>query len=389
MTLFRTATLTLAAALLALGGCDEPPSPPPPPSPPSQPTRVDPGDGAPGKRRVVALLVPHDDLFWQDVKAFMEAACQQFDIELRYTVAGNSRERMKEQLREETTGPNRVDAAVFQSFKQNGEDMLRIAHEAGVPAFLFNVGVDPAKCGRPRERFTTWLGTMVSDSEDAGYQLGDILATAAKAKGLAGADGKIHMVGIGGIVSDQGSNDRIAGLRRLVEERGDIVLHQVVPTDWSLEDARIKADALLKRFPETTVVWGCSDPLALAAIDSLRALGRKPGEDAVVGGFDWTAEAVAAVADGSMHATLGGEFMAGGWVAVLLHDYFEGRDFAARQTEFATFQRPITRENAGRFQAALAGAAWEKVDFVGLANPADGEYRFDAVHTLEQLAGAD
>lgn len=387
MTPTRGAPLALACLALTFAGC-EPPPPPPPPPPAAE--AADPAAPPPapaqGAARRVALFVPHEDLFWADFKAFMEAATTQLDLELRYYVADNSRERMKEQLREATTGEDRVDAVVFQSFKRNGQDLLRIAEAAGVAAFMVNALVEPGECGKPREQYRRWIGSMVSDSVQAGRDLAELLFAQARALGLAGDDGKLHAIAIGGIVSDQGSRERLQGLEHVVAASDDVLLHQVVPTDWSREDGRLKADALLRRFPEATVVWAASDPLALAAIDALQAAGRRPGGDAVVGGFDWTAEALEAVRAGTLHATLGGEFMAGGWVAVLLHDYLRGRDFGEGQVEFQTSMRPITRANVERFFPAISRAEWTRVDFRGLTGPGEAGYAFDAVETLKRLA---
>jgi len=329
------------------------------------------------------MLIPHEDLFWRDYRAFMEAAAGQLDVQLTCYLAENNRELMKAQLRRVTSGDDRVDAVVFQNFKQVGEDLLAICAEAEVPAFLVNAGV-PERCGAPRAENPHWLGTMVSDGVAAGRQLCDLLVDRALAQGLADDAGKVHMIGLAGIVSDTGSSDRVRGLEQAVAARDDVVLHQVVPTDWSREDGREKAAALLERFPHTVVVWTASDPLALAAVDVLKQGQRRPGEDVLVGGFDWTAEALEAVLAGELYTTIGGHFMEGGWVAVLLHDYFAGRDFASKGVVFPTPMQPITRENVERFLPAITGADWTRVDFKALTAP-EGGYAFDAVATLEQL----
>jgi ABC-type sugar transport system substrate-binding protein len=278
-----------------------------------------------------------------------------------------------------------VDAVVFQNFKQAGGDLLQIAEEAGVPAFVVNAGVDEAKCGTPRERYQHWIGNMESDGEEAGYDLGILLAEQAKQRGLVDADGKVHMIGLAGIVSDFSSSVRVKGLERAVAERGDVVLHQVVPTDWSREEGQRKSAELLKRFPATAVVWAASDPLALGAVESLRTAGRDPGVDALVGGFDWTAEALEAVRSGELYTTIGGHFMEGGWVAVLLHDFLTGDDFADVRLDFHTPMRPITKANVDSFFAAISAARWERVDFSALTAESNADYTFDPVQTLEQL----
>jgi ABC-type sugar transport system substrate-binding protein len=329
------------------------------------------------------MFIPHEDLFWRDFLGFMETASKQLGLEFEVHLAENDRELMKRQLRKATTGAGRVDAVIFQNFKKCGQDLLKIADDAGVPAFLVNAGVGQSY-GAPRKRHANWLGTMESDGEAAGYALACLLADETKTRGLLDEGGKVHMIALAGIVSDAGSSDRVQGLQRAVAERGDIVLHQVVPTDWSREEAKRKAAVLLERFPTTASVWAASDPLALGAVESAKTLGRKPGEDLLLGGFDWTREALEAVESGELYTTIGGHFMEGGWVLVLLHDYFEGRDFAKKQLVFRTPMRPITKVNVGRFSPVISSADWGRFDFLKLTNPAE-QYTFDPVETLTKL----
>ena len=331
----------------------------------------------------IAMFIPHKDLFWRDFLSFMGVACEQLGMKLDVHLAQNNRELMKRQLREATQGAGRVDAVVFQNFKDCGEDLLAIASRAGVPAFLVNAGVGPAS-GKPRGRHKSWIGTMLSDGEAAGHALGELLTKEAKRRGLTDEAGKIHMIALAGIVSDASSMERVDGLKRALKGRKDVVLHQVVPTDWSFEEGARKAQVLLKRFPQTSVVWAASDPLALGAIKSAQALGRVPGKQILFGGFDWTAEALEAVSAGQLHTTVGGHFMEGGWVAVLLHDYLRGRDFAPKELTFLTPMRPITKANVASFLPKIKAAQWGRYDFRALAAPT-GRYAFDPVETLRGL----
>ncbi len=384
----RWAGTFLALCLLPLVGCERQSAQPTalPQAAPTETVADPPLQRAKRGKKRVALLIPHEDLFWRDFQAFMKAASEQVGLEFECYVAHNNREQMKEQLRMITRGKDRVDAVVFQNFKQSGKDLLRIADEAKVPAFLVNAGVEASACGAPREPLEHWIGSMLPNDEGAGFSLGNLLADEAKRLGLTGSDGKVHMIGLAGIVSDTSSIDRIRGFERAVAKRDDVVLHQVVPTDWSFEDGKLKVEALLKRFPSTTVVWAASDPLALAAVESLKRLGKEPGKKSVVGGVDWTAEALDAVRSGELYTSIGGHFMEGGWVAVLLFDYLEGRDFVSKRASFMSPMLPITQSNVDRYYGAITAAKWGDVDFRGLSALAGDDYAFNAVNVLQQLA---
>ncbi|HBP19740.1 MAG TPA: hypothetical protein DEA08_18365 [Planctomycetes bacterium] len=381
------ARLTLAALALVLVGCPPPASQPqgslPLPATRSEPT---PSLPEPARRQRVALFVPHKDPFWREFRRFMRAACEQLDLGYEVHLAHNNREEMKAQLRAAVAGPDPVDVVVFQNFKQCGPDLLRMAQDAGVRAFLCNAGVEAGECGRARERYSQWIGTMVPDNEGSGYDLAVLLADAAREQGLSDGQGKVHMIALAGIVSDESSVAHVRGLERAVRERDDIVLQQVMPTDWSETEGELKSATLLRRFPETSVVWTASAPLALSAIRSLRRVGRRPGEDCLVGGYDWTGETLTAVKEGSLYATLGGHFMEGGWVAVLLRDYLDGQDFARQRCEYATPMRAITRQNVERFLPAIRAARWGEVDFQSYRAKGRGDYRFDPVAVLDGLS---
>ena len=382
------ARLGLTLLGLSLLGCPPPASQPQggalSSAPESAGQALRPSPSGEGRPRV-ALFVPHRDPFWREFRRFMRAACEQLELGYEDHLAHNNREEMKAQLRAAVRGPNPVDVVVFQNFKECGPDLLRLAEEAGVPAFLCNAGVERAECGEARGRFSRWIGTMVPDNERSGYDLAVLLCDAARERGLADAEGKVHVIALAGIVSDESSVAHVRGLERAAREREEIVLHQVTSTDWSEAEGELKSAALLRRFPQASVVWTASAPLALSAIRSLRRVGRRPGEDCLVGGYDWTSETLGAVEQGTLYATLGGHFMEGGWVAVLLRDYLRGEDFARRRHTFTTPMRAITRENVRRFLPAIQAARWDAVDFAAYSAP-EGDYRFDPVAVLDGLS---
>lgn len=388
-------------ALVCASGCPGPaggggPSPSPSPSAgvsPSEGAQVSPSaslapltSAARGARRRIALFIPHDDLFWRDFRGFMRAATAQLGMDLEVHLAANNRELMKDQLRRATSGPAPVDAVVFQNFKECAGDLLEIADAAGVPSFLVNAGVSEAERGLPRQRHPRWIGSMLPDDVRAGRLLGDLLIDEAQRRGLVDAAGKVQLVGLAGFVSDASSRDRIEGLEAALAARQDAVLHQVVPTDWGREAGAGKAKALLRRFPAAAVVWTASDALALGAMDALSALGRQPGSDSLVGGIDWSPEGLEAVRSGGLYVTVGGHFMEGGWVAVLLHDYFAGRDFAGQGVVFQTPMRAITQAEVERFHAQIVAAEWTRIDFRRLSSAGrDPGYAFDPVEVLTGL----
>ena len=343
--------------------------------------------------RRIALCTPHDrdDTFWKLFDGLMKAAAADLDLEIVTFHAKDSRDEMKAQIHRAATGPDAVDALVFQSFKQGGRSFLEIAEQAGVPAFLVNAGLSPADradLGGPRGEYDTWIGEMLPDDRGAGELLLDELI------GRAGAseDAPVRMIALTGILSDGASIERLAGMRRALEGRRDVVLQQVVSANWRRDAARRRTAVLLQRYPKTRVIWAANDPMALGAIDAIKEAGSVPGRDILVGGVDWTAAALDAIERGELTCSAGGHFMEGAWVAVLLHDYLAGRDFSADRLAFRSPMSLITRENVEELRAVVEPETWRRCRFGDLsraAHPERAEYRFGPERLLDLQSGPE
>ena len=75
-----------------------------------------------------------------------------------------------------------------------------------------------------------------------------------------------------------------------------------------------------------------------------------PNAIGMVGGIDWNLEAIQSIQKGQMTASMGGHFMEGGWVMVLLYDYFNGVDFVDEGVAMKSKMSAITQANADQFE---------------------------------------
>lgn len=342
----------------------------------------------------VAFFNPQnaDDPFWQPVERFMRAAANDLNIEVTTYVAEHDRAKMIAQVRTAVSAPDKPDFIVFKNFKSNAPEVLEIAQQYGVKSFIFNAGLtteERALNGGPREHYSHWIGQMLPDDELAGYNLANILIHRARTLKLFNKDGKIVMAGLTGNLSDSAASARNAGLGRALEENPDVSFAQLVPARWDQDEAQQKSGGLLHRYPEISVMWAANDPMALGAVEAAQKAGLRPGYNFITGGVDWNLPALRAIQNKSMQTSIGGHFMEGGWVMVLLYDYVHGYDFA-KEASASLFSEmaALTPDNVDHYQVKFLNEDWDRVDFSifsRVKNASQKAYDFSLYRVLDQL----
>jgi ABC-type sugar transport system substrate-binding protein len=337
----------------------------------------------------IALFTPweKDDLFWSQVVDFMKAATDDLGMRLEVHYAHGTRREMKEQVQEASGGESPPDAQVVLSFRKSGPDLLRIAEENKIPVLLINAGVDNEKLGEPRVVLKHWIGEILPDDESAGFDLANVLVDAALKAGKAGKDGKVDIVALGGTYTFGPAELREKGLHRALKLRDDARLKRIVPAHWKRAVAREKSLQLHKIYPDASVYWAANDQIALGVMDASAELGL----DVISGGVDWTSKALESIESGRMTASVGGHFMEGGWAAVLLYDWFHGRDFAEETVAFRSRMGILTKDTVGPYKRNFHGkGGWDKIDFRKFSkvlNPEVGSYAFGFEAVLSQVKG--
>lgn len=342
----------------------------------------------------VAFFNPHnaDDPLWQPVERFMRAAAHDLNIEVTTYVAEHDRAKMIEQVRTAVRASAKPDFIVFKNFKSNAPEVLELAQQYGVKSFIFNAGLmteERVLNGGPREHFSNWIGQMLPGDERVGYNLANVLIQRARTLKLFNKDGKIVMAGLTGNLSDRAASARNTGLDRALEENPDVSFAQLVPARWDRQEAQQKGDGLFHRYPDISVIWAANDSMALGAIEAAQKAGLKPGQNFITGGVDWNRPALQAIQDKTLHTSIGGHFMEGGWVMVLLYDYVHGFDFAEDSgaslvSEMAT----LTSTNVDEYQAKLLNEDWDRVDFTVFSrvkNVSQKAYDFSLSRVMDQL----
>jgi ABC-type sugar transport system substrate-binding protein len=322
--------------------------------------------------------------FWISVSSFMQAAAADLNIDLEILYCDRNHIKMKRvaaQVIERKTPP---DYLVVVNEKLSAESIVKAADAAGIKVFVVLnrfEGDQHKKMGMPRSKYENWIGSLVPDNRYAGYQIAKLLIDQAITSGARDSEGRVHIVGFSGDYITPASVERVNGLKQAVSEYLNVDLKQVIPCNWSKDEARSKTPEMLKRFPQTSVIWAANDPIAIGALEGAAAVGKTPGKDIFIGGLNWDPPGLEKVKNGELVTSVGGHFMTGGWALILLYDYHHGVDFADSGTRlhYRIFSA-LHSKNISLFLDQFENRDWGKIDFTLFSkalNPEINHYQFD------------
>jgi ABC-type sugar transport system substrate-binding protein len=164
---------------------------------------------------------------------------------------------------------------------------LAKAKEAGIPVLMQNADTNDAG-----HAFTkAFIG---SQSFDQGYAVGKMINKALNGQG------KVAVVT--GKTGQTDTVNRTAGMEAAFKDAASkIEVIAVQPADWSKDKALTVMQDLLTRFPHIDAVFGHDDPMALGALEAIKAQGREA--EIKVFGVNGNKEACTAIKNGQMYGT--------------------------------------------------------------------------------------
>jgi ABC-type sugar transport system substrate-binding protein len=314
----------------------------------------------------VAPTVKGDPFFTEVIKA-MQAAARDLNIDLAIEYAGRSMPLYAKRNGIKLMEAYKPDYFITGNWPGGAKYHLQEAQDLGIKTFVINTPMTEngdSTVGAPRNKLSNWLGQMSPDNFQASYQLADILIAEAQSRKLAAADGKVHIIALNGNADEAVSEQRLAGLNARVKGYQDVVLKEAVLAGWQKETAYRETLRMLEQFPSISVIWSASDLMAEGATEAAEKAGRKPGQDIVIGGFDWNEENLRDIEQGRLTASMGGHLLEGAWALVLLYDYHKGIDFARElDVNFESSMYAITTQNVEQYSRLIDGMDWDKVDF--------------------------
>lgn len=269
------------------------------------------------------------ETFWVSYSQFMQAAARDLGLDLRVLYSERDPATTISQAREALQGAERPDYLVMVNEQYVAPEILRLSQGRGVKLFIVNnvLTTDQQRLlGERQKRYPDWIGSMVADDEEAGYRmLNELVRRHAPV-----APGQyLDLLAFSGMKITPAAQLREQGMQRALAEHPQVRLRQLVYGEWSRERAHEQAQQLLRRYPQTALVWSANDEMALGAMEALEELGRKPGKDVLFSAVNSSPEALQALIDGRLTALIAGHFTLGGWAMVVLDDHARGVSLAA------------------------------------------------------------
>lgn len=221
---------------------------------------------------------------------------------------------------------NAVDpAAVVPSIKK--------ASEAGIPVLMQNADTND-------EGHAYTKAFIGSQSFDQGYAVGQMIAKALNNKG--------NMVLVTGKPGQTDAVNRTAGMKQaFTDAKADITILAEQPGDWSKDKALTVMQDLLTRYPNIDAVFGHDDPMALGALEAIKAAGRQ--DKIKVFGVNGNKEACAAIKSGEMAGTaLQLSYLVGVYTVRAGYDLVKGRLLPAK---ILAPTAPVTKDNIAQWES--------------------------------------
>ena len=186
----------------------------------------------------------------------------------------------------------------------------------------------------------------------SGQQIGDALAEA-----IGGSGG---IIALQGILDTGAAKDRFAGLEASLEANPDVELLDQQTANFSRDEALAVTKTLLtKHGDDIKGIWAANDDMALGALAALEQAGR---DDVAVVGIDAVPDALTAIEDGAMTATVSsdGPWQGGIGLAIgycVATGELSVDDIADEDRAWFAEQFLITGDNVGDFTSPEVDAA--------------------------------
>ena len=166
------------------------------------------------------------------------------------------------------------------------------AKRAGIPVILLDRRVDEAQA-KPGRDYVCFIG---SDFIAEGRRAGEWLAREMK--------GQAAVIELQGTTGASPANDRRNGFAEAIKASPGMRVVASQSGDFVRDKGRQVAETLLQANRGANAIYAHNDEMAVGAIAAVEAAGRTPGRDVIIVSVDGTRDALQAIIDGKMGATV-------------------------------------------------------------------------------------
>ena len=244
-----------------------------------------------GDIKVGAVVISLTNPFWVNMKNFYEAAGQELGIDIDVQTGT-------------TEGDTASQLDVLMTMADMDYDVIIVSPIDGT-----NLIPGIVKCNENGVKvINLGPGVDVAALEDAGGHLDATITVAFTEQGETVANDMISRLPdggqvaiIAGLAGAGQSEGRTSGAKEVFEATEGIELVAVQNCDWDATLAYDATKALITEYPDLKGIFCCNDTMALAAVEALAAEGK---EGVLVYGVDFTADARAAIIEGTMTGSM-------------------------------------------------------------------------------------
>ena len=250
------------------------------------------GDEAGDGPTVALVLKTLNNPFFIELAAGAQEAADSLGLELLVQAPDREIDVEKQMQIIENLLQTDIDAlALTPSGSREVVPAIAEANRAGVPVVIVDTRADAEALAQAGATIATFIG---SDNVEGGRIAGRFVAEAL------GGQGTVAV--IEGIPGHETGDSRLRGFRESIAEHPGISIVASQTANWERDQAFNVTQNMLQSHNDLQAIFAANDVMALGAVEAVAAAGRTG--DLIVVGFDAQDEAVAAIREGAMSASI-------------------------------------------------------------------------------------
>ncbi|WP_170829087.1 MULTISPECIES: ABC transporter substrate-binding protein [Pseudoalteromonas] len=287
--------------------------------------------------------------FWLNVTAFMQAAAEDLNIDLSVMYANRNHIDMKKMVDKALSRDDHYLVLVDEK-SVVAQALLSSQKTHDKIIFLLNAPTKQEQI-RLRSKGFGILGNIVPDNFQAGrllIQQLDSLVLRSKKNPV------VNSLALLGETATEAARQREQGLLSHSNRSYNLKLQQRIDANWSQQEAYRITKGLLKRFPETKLIWAANDAMAKGAAEAATKLSIR--QQIRIGGVNWDKDHHKV-----LDASVGGHVTLGAFTLVKIADHFNDPANIIGDNELPIFK--VYNNKYEPLYKAIHSKTLDKIDF--------------------------